>query len=412
VAKFSSDRFPPGFFDLPAGAGETLPLDTIAEWTRSSQTREIARAILAPHTLRGTVVASDSAGLTRLTRDRSLIEILALLSHPKELIHGHGCAIGGRAVGIWSADNTLMFYDGSIEHDRVLAMLVTAMERMRRDCELGIGMAVHNGEFFELGGGVYGYDADRVETIAESHTEGGELIATDTFARRLREPAQFTLDPKNDLNADLGQNFRVVNGPALEGLDISNINYPAPFSDDFSTDLSRYARTRRPSAVPRQAYQELAVVLIIREREERDIPEVAVLNDLALTAAMKRIGTTLLRDLDGAEVKNSGVVGIYTFADATSAVDFARAYRGALEEQGIQCAIGIDVGPVLIFELGNGTRDIAGLAVNVASKLAEDVGAFGRIQVSDAVAKLSGMRRERPTLKFTVSGIDLRAHDL
>ena len=412
MAKFSSDRFPPGFFDLPAGAGETLPLDIIAEWTRSSQTQEVARAILAPHTLRGTVVASDSAGLTKLTRDRSLIEILALLSHPKELIHGHGVAIGGRAVGIWSADNTLMFYESSIERDRVLSMLVTAMDRMRRECELGIGMAVHTGEFFELGGGVYGHDADRVETIAETHTEGGDLIATDTFARMLVNPQQFALAPLRFADEALGEHFKVENGPRLEGLDVSNINYPAPFSDDFSTGLSRYARTRRPSAVPRQAYQDLAVVLIIREREERDIPEVAVLNDLALTAAMKRIGTTLLRDLDGAEVKNSGVIGIYTFPAASTAVDFARAYRSALDEQGIQCAIGVDMGPVLIFELGNGTRDIAGLAVNVASKLAEDVGAFGRIQVSDGVAKESGMRRERPTLKFTVSGIDLRAHDL
>jgi hypothetical protein len=412
MAKFYSDRFPPGFFDLPAGAGETLPLDTIAEWTRSSQTREVAQAILAPHTLRGTVVASDSAGLTRLTRDRSLIEILALLSHPKELIHGHGCAIGGRAIGIWSADNTLMFYDRTIQPDRILAMLVTAMERMRVECELGIGMAVHEGEFFELGGGLYGHDADRVEVIAETHTEGGELLATDTFASGLADAAQFRLEAREDLAAELGRNFRVLKGPLLEGLDVSDVSYPAPFSDDFSTGLSNYARTRRASAVPRQAYQDLAVVLIIRECEDRDIPEVAVLNDLALTAAMKRIGSALLRDLDGSEVKSSGVTGIYTFADASGAVEFGRAYRSALNEQGIQCAIGIDMGPVLLFELGNGTRDIAGLAVNVASKLAEDVGAFGRIQVSDSVARMSGMKRERPTLKFTVSGVDLRAHDL
>jgi len=50
MAKFSSDRFPPGFFDLPPGAGETLPLDVIAEWTSSAQTREVARTILAPQT--------------------------------------------------------------------------------------------------------------------------------------------------------------------------------------------------------------------------------------------------------------------------------------------------------------------------------------------------------------------------
>lgn len=412
MAKFYSDRFPPGFFDLPSGAGESLPLDVIAEWTRSEQTRDIARAILAPHTLHGVVVASDSAGLTRLTLDRSLIEILALLSHPKELIHGHGTAIGGRSVGIWSADNTLMFYDQSVSVDRVLAMLHTAMQKISQECELGIGMAAHIGEFFELGGGVYSHDADRVETIAESYTRGGELVATDAMVNALADRGVFNMRAHDKSPDELGPNFLVIDGPMLSGLDVSNINYPAPFSDDFSTNLSKYARTRRPSAVPRQAYQDLSVVLIVREREERDIPEVAVLNDLALTAAMKRIGATLLRDVDGAEIKNSGVVGIYTFPESSNAVEFARAYRAALDEQGIQCAIGIDAGPVLVFELGNGSRDIAGLAVNVASKLAEDVGAFGKIQFSDAVAMKAGMKRERPTLQFKVSGVDLRAYDL
>lgn len=30
MARFSPVRFPPGFFDLPADAGESLPLDVIA----------------------------------------------------------------------------------------------------------------------------------------------------------------------------------------------------------------------------------------------------------------------------------------------------------------------------------------------------------------------------------------------
>src|SRR5450432_676107 len=105
MPRFSRDRFPPGFFDLPQSAGETLPLDIISRWTQGAQTPELARAILAPHVLRGTIVSSDSAGLTRLGRERPLIEILAMIGHPKEIIHAHGRALGGRAIGVWAADN-------------------------------------------------------------------------------------------------------------------------------------------------------------------------------------------------------------------------------------------------------------------------------------------------------------------
>jgi class 3 adenylate cyclase len=412
MAKFSVDRFPPGFFDLPTGAGETLPLDTIAEWTRSPQTREVARAILAPHALRGIVVSSDSAGLTRLTRERSLIDILAMLTHPKELIHGHGCAIGGRSVGVWAADNTLMFYDHSIAANRVLAMLRTTMERMAIDCELGIGMAAHSGEFFELGGGVHGPDAERVELIAESHTEPGELVITGSVVRLLPADHGFALVPRDDLRAEFGDVARVAAGLTLDGLDVSNINYPAPFSSDFTSGLARFARTQRDSAVPQKAYEDLAVVFILRESEDTDVPEVAVLNDLALTAAMKRIGGELLVHSGGDEVKTSGLIGIYTFPDCRNAIAFARRFRDALAEQRIQCAIGIDSGPVLVFDLGGGSFEIAGLAVNVASKLAEDVGAFGKIQISEQVAKKAEAKRERPTLAFNMSGVELRAYDL
>ena len=412
MAKFSRDRFPPGFFDLPSGAGETLPLDVITQWTTSAQTREAARALLGPRTLTGTVVSSDSAGLTRLTRERPLVEILAMVNHPKELIHAHGKAIGGRSIGVWAADNTQMFYDAGIAGERVVSMLLTALDRVAKECQVGIGMAAHAGEFFELGGGVYGPHADRVEAVAEEHTEGGELVITDDIVRRLPDGHGFTLRPRADLADAFGGIYRVTAGPRLEGLDATDINYPAPYSSDFTAGLSTYTRTRRDSVAPRPAYQDLAVVLIERESEELDIPEVAVLNDLALTAAMKRIGGTLLAELSGAEIKNFGLLSIYTFPECSAAVEFARAFRQALADQGITCRIGIDVGPVLVFELGPGSRDIAGSAVNIASKLAQDVGEMGRIQVSEAAAKLAGARRERPTLTFQVSGVELRAYEV
>jgi (2Fe-2S) ferredoxin len=408
MPKFFADRFPPGFFDLPRSAGETLPLDVIAAWTGSDQTRDSARAILRPHLLRGTIVSSDSAGLTRLGRERPLIEILALVTAPKEIIHAHGRAIGGRPIGLWAADNTQMFYPADIPAERVVAMLRTTMERIGSTCELEIGMAANSGEFYELSGAVYGPDADRVEVIAEEHTQGGELVITDALAQTLPAAHGFSLESRGDLD-DV---YRVIDGPTIDDLDATDIAYPAPYTSDFSVGLAEYSRTRRDSRVPRHAYQDLAVVLIEREPEEPDVPEVAVLNNLALTAAMKRIGRSLLSDPDDSEVKNAGLIGIYTFADCRDAIDFARRFREAVGTQGLQCRIGIDAGPVLVFDLAPGSREIAGSAVNVASKLAQDTGSYGMIQVSDVVLKRASAKKERPTRTIHVSGIDLKAYDL
>lgn len=411
MAKFSSDRFPPGFFDLPQRAGETLPLDLIAEWTRGEQSRDRARALLSPHTIRGALVVTDASGLTRLTRERPLIDILATLAQAKELFYSHGRAIGGRSIGVWAADNTQMFYDDTIPPSRVLAMMSTVMRRVVAECEVGMGMAAHVGEFYELGQAVYGPDADLIETVAEEHTAGGEMLITEAVRRVLSNGEAPSVELRADLGGEFGGIYRVTDAPVLHGLDLSDTAYPAPFSRGFSAGLSQYARTRRESMVPRQPYEELAVVLIQRERDTPDIPEVAVLNNLSLTAAAKRIGAGLLAGT-GEEIKCSSLLSIYTFPDCENAIAFARSFREALAEQGIQCRIGVDFGPVLVFDLSEGSRDIAGSPVNIASKLAEDVGEYGKIQMTDVVAKRAGVRRERPTLQFTVSGVDLRAYDL
>lgn len=408
MTKFTPDRFPPGFFDLPQTAGETLPLDVIAAWTGGAQTASAARALLAPHTRRGTIVSSDSAGLTRLTRERPLIEILALVNHPKEIVHAHGRAIGGRAIGVWAADNTQMFYPLEVSADRVVAMLVTAMRRIRADCELGIGIAAHRGEFFELGGGVYGADADRVEMLAEDHAAAGELLVSDTLVDDLSIHS-FQAAARDDLP---GRIYRVTDGPVLEDLDATDTAYPAPYSSDFTSGLAEYSRTRRDSRAPNTVYRDVAVVMVEREREEDGVPEVVVLNDLALTAAMKRIGRLLLGTSAGEEVKAMGNLGIYIFDHASAAVIFARAFRDALAEQGVRCRVGIDAGPVLLFDLTPGSREIAGSPVNVASKLSQDVGEYGAIRLSEAAARRASVQRERATLSLLVSGVELRAYDV
>jgi hypothetical protein len=316
--------------------------------------------------------------------------------------------VGGRALGVWAADNTQMYYGRDVSADRVLAMLLAMMDQVRAECEVPIGLCAHHGQFFELAGGVYGPDADRVEIVAEEHTEGGELVVTDTLAGLLEGTDAFTLRPRTDLAADFGTILRVDDGPRLEGVAADDINYPAPYSAEFFAEISR-SKGRRRSLMPRPSYDEAAVVLIEREAEDPDIPEVKVLNDLALTAAMIRIGDQFLRDLSGTEIKNAGLVSIYTFRDARSAVAFAEEIRTTLAQTGIHCRIGVDAGQVLVFDLGTGRHDIAGDPVNTASKLAQDVGELGRIYVTARAAAKAGLTGSGARQRFGVSGVDVEA---
>lgn len=406
MARFSPARFPPGFFDLPADAGKALPLDIIAAWTRGPQTPGAAHTLLAPHTLRGTVVTSDAAGLTRLTRERSLVEILALISRPKELVHAFGRAAGGRPLGVWAADNTAMFYAREFAPADIAGMLLALVDQVVKECEVGIGLACHLGEFFELGDGIYGADADLVETLAEDYTGAGEVVVTEAVHHELTEQLGFRLAPRAGVPARFGPVHRVIAGPRA-ALEPSDFRYPLPFTDEFYGGLDEFHRTRRTSVVPRPAYRNGAVLVLEREAEDREIPEVAALNDLALAAGVKRVADELLRREGGLEVKTGGRGSIYLFDDVTTAIGFGRGLRARLDEQGVRLALGLDLGQVLLFELDQGLRDIAGSPVNVASKLAQG-GGLGALTLSVAAAEHAGIPIEAAE-DLAVSGVRVRA---
>jgi len=408
MARLSPTRFPPGFFDLPPDAGQSLPLDLIASWIRSPQTPDAARLLLGPCTLRGIVVCSDTAGLTRMSHERSLIELLALVSRPKELVHAYGRAIGGTAVGVWAADNTAMFYPHGISPDHVVSMLLSLLDRIGSECTVGIGLAAHHGLFYELGSGIHGADADRVENLAEDHTEAGELLISGELRRLLGETASFQFEPRIG-PAYAGEVYRVMDGARFEGIEPSEFRYPLPFPEDFFNGLSEYQRTRRTSVVPKPAYRDGFVVVVEREREDRDDPEMASLNDLALAAAITRVGASLLLELRGQEVKSTGGPCIYYFDEARQALTFARKLREFFEGQQIQLSIGIDMGRVLLFDLGPGRYDIAGSPVNVASKLAQEAGKLGAITLTWAAARAAGLPDVTAVEALAASGITIEA---
>ena len=413
MAKFSVSKFPAGLFDVTQDISRTLPVDVIERWTKGAQSQDAARQILQSSEAEGIVVSSDSVGLTRLSGRRGVLEILAMIDRPKQLVHGYGVAVGGEAIGIWAADNTEMFYAHGVEADDVVSMLLTTQDHIRKECEVQIGFGVHRGHFFRLGEGLYGADADRVETIAESYTAAGEIVVTAETAAQFGAERGFFLMPRVDLPPELGANLRITAGARRDDLRPEKTRYPIPFSEDFYKDLMRYASSPNDSKLLEEVHstysQRRAVVLIERERDETESREVAILNDLALSLAMKNIGAALLRDSGGKEIKTAGSIGIYTFEESSVALDFARRFRETLQQQEIASRIGIDYGDVLVFQLREGIEDIAGAAVNIASKLAQDEGVFGKISLTDAAARNARAGSGFNRVSFQISGVAIDA---
>ena len=408
MAKFSIDRFPAGFFDLSRDLARELPLDLIDRWTHGDRSRESALRLLSTHVVAGAVVSTDGAGLTSLSRARSVIEILALLNQPKEIVHGYGTALGGEAIGVWAADNTQMLYRQA-DPRKLLSMLLEARDRVQRACEVKIGMCVHNGAFFHLGGGLYGTDADRVERLAEESTHGGEVMVTHEFFSALGEDHPFEAVERTDLRKVEGRAWTVMDGPRAPELEPADAHYPYPYSREFFDEVRRLTTPIDAAEIQRlhdKYAQTRTVVLVERDREEPDVPEIAVLNDLALSAAMTKVAASLLRETAGTEIKTAGNLGIYTFDDSAAALDFARRFRAQFAAQNVAVRIGIDRGEVLVFTLADGRVDIAGMPVNLASKIAQDHGRFGRIHLTEegaSAVRVSGLER----LKVTIGGVDV-----
>lgn len=188
----------PGLFDLAQDMPGDLPLQLVARWLDSAQTGEDAVRLLKDYRTGGFNVVSDSAGLTRLTSQRSLLEILALINRPKEIVHAYGTAIGGRGVGIWAADNTQMLYPETTDAATLLSTLLTVQDEIARSSKVLIGLGAHFGSFYHLSGGLYGAEADVIEEIAENDTEGGEIVVSQAVVNRLTSGLGFTLDSTNE----------------------------------------------------------------------------------------------------------------------------------------------------------------------------------------------------------------------
>lgn len=414
AGRFARTQYSPGLFDVAQDITGGLPSELVEQWLESDQTAEDAATLLEPHRVTGYNVVSDSAGLTRMTQERGLLEILAIINQPKAIVYRVGTAIGGRGVGIWAADNTQMFYPEALAAATVVSALLTIQDTIRRECLIKIGLGAHFADFYDVAGGLSGEASDAIEEFAENATDGGEIAISQAVVDRLPADHGFSLVEHPGGWRALGTVYTVVDGPRLAAAPDRGGHYPIPYSEGFYADLLALEANLDDAALAQQIAgkytHERTVVLIEREAEFADTHEAGMLHNLALAAMMRDAGRRHLAEGPGEEIKVSGGLGIYVFADSARALAFAEGFRRELSGDGIHCRIGLDRGAVVVFTLADGGREIAGGPVNCASKMAQERGSWGKVYLSERVYEQVDVRGFQP-ITYTISGVDMTAFE-
>ncbi|HXJ40106.1 MAG TPA: hypothetical protein VNH18_12585, partial [Bryobacteraceae bacterium] len=152
----------PALADLTQDIAGPLPVRLLQDWATGEQDLSAAETLLNAFETEGTVVSTDTSGLSKMTQAMDLLDVLHVISRPKEIIHALGREVGGRAIGIWIADNSEMIYPPDVEPEVVIDAMGEVQYRIQERLRVRIGMCVHTGRFYEIGGGLYGADADLV----------------------------------------------------------------------------------------------------------------------------------------------------------------------------------------------------------------------------------------------------------
>jgi hypothetical protein len=404
-------RVIPALADVTQDIAGELPVSLLHAWAAGSQDVESARELLRGFRIEGTVVASDTSGLSRMIEERDLLDVLAMISAPKSVIHAVGAAVGGVGVGTWVADNTEMFYATHVAPAIVLDALAETQARITESCKVGVGIAAHYGEFYQIGGGLYGRHADTVESLAENDARAGEILVTAAMAERVAHEADDRFTPAPDLRtSDRTTVFRFATPARMAGLAATAVRYPHPFPEEFFSRLSALGtapdRDAAKQAIYEQYLRERVILFLSVEREASDGALATLLDDLVVNALIEAV----IARLPGAGTHLAGIGGgiaILAFEQADEAVDLAITLRAHFMRNAMMVKIGIDRGQVLFAANARGRSGIAGDPVNIASKISEDAGAVGRINITARAAATIPSLPDSQPFQTTISGVRL-----
>jgi class 3 adenylate cyclase len=402
----------PALADLTQDIAGQVPVRLLHDWATGAQDLSAAESLLEGFQVDGTVVSTDTSGLSRMTREMDLLEVLSLISRPKEIVHAIGKEIGGRPVGVWIADNSEMIYPPSTDPQTVVDAMGEVQHRIHSRLSIRIGMCIHTGRFYEIAGGLYGADADKVEDLAEGCAGPGEILLTDEIRRSLTDIPASGLDRREFNRGEDGIESAWLLSLQRRMPDLAERDtaYPHPFPQEFFRMLSRLHLPDDGPAARAAIYSRWLrekVVLFIAHHRGLESPGALgeLLDSLVINALMETVIGNLA---DPSTVASSaGGLAILTFDHAEDALEMARAAMARLAENGIPVRAAIDAGSVLLLQNPAGPSGIAGDPVNIASKLSEDTGRNGRICISDRALRKMAHPPEGERFQTRVSNVQL-----
>lgn len=392
----------PSLADISQDVAGEIPVDVVVRWAMSDRSAATHEELIAPHVVQGTIVCSDSVGLSKLTTERSLCDVLELVDGPKQVLIEHAEPIGGRAVGTWVADNSETFFDSTVGVQDVVEQMICAQREIAQ-LPIQIGLGIHCGEFVSLSSGLFGQEVDVVETLAEDYTAGGEIAVTEAVKRRLAAPLQGRLMPKEFPYAPTySLLYRDI---AVEGPRHPHAAYPAPYPHDFL----RYVRTRRSAGAQDELdrrYARKGLVVLVRVHYPRNA---FLLDELAGLVLSNFILREVARQYPVERIKSNGSLGIYVGEDLEAVLEFSRELRSQMQSSDYGVSVAVASGEILVFPMDSNGKDIAGGPVNVASKWAEDSGVNGKIIVDSSVQDRRGACLGGDDMTLSISGVVLTA---
>ncbi len=408
--------------DLRQDIAGIVPVDIISKWNDSAHTAEAQTDILRPYERSGFLVSSDSSGLSRLTGERTLLEVMNIVSIPKEVIYSVGSAVGGRGVGVWAADNTEMYYDDSVGAEVVVEAMAAAQKRLHQGV-LQVGMGIHRGVFWEIGGGMFGEDAELLQSLAENQTSAKEIVVSDTVRARLGQDWQAHLARREDLDADGGDSD---GRPGFYSLNYDNYGarfldlavdfsagfqasgerkfYPFPFGMEFFLAMKQMETSAEARAKLAKYCFDKTVILIKIYHPKSPL----LLNQLTDWVVMNALLNEIAVKYSVRLVKSNGDLGIFVADSQTEAVEFAEDVILSLRETRDLVSIGLAAGEILLFGLDQGGMELAGGPVNIASKISEDVEERDSLYVHESVQVPAHHLAKFAEFEMGKSGVTLR----